>query len=104
MKTSISFFGLLLLFPLLAASGSLVAQEEALPTFPQDFVGDWSGTLQIYTPTGVAQEVPMQPIWDPGGPPQSKGGGNRLWDPGGTAWTSGFFKPSLDAKIYEPNG
>lgn len=49
---------LLILF--VAFTSMLSAQDEAPPSFPQDFVGDWSGQLMIYTPAGVAQQVPMQ--------------------------------------------
>ena len=41
-------------------TGGLVAQADASPNFPEDFVGNWAGELVIYKPAGVAQQVPMQ--------------------------------------------
>jgi hypothetical protein len=49
-----------LLMLLLFCSFALTAQTETPPAFPQDFVGNWSGTLEIYRPEGVAQSVPME--------------------------------------------
>ena len=35
------------------------AQTET-PAFPADWVGNWAGTLDIYTSTGKSQSIPMQ--------------------------------------------
>ena len=44
-----------------ASCGAKTAQKTAVqPQFPKDFVGNWSGVLQIYTSQGKKQEVPMQ--------------------------------------------
>jgi hypothetical protein len=53
----------LLFFVLLgtcASAPTCFAQTESLPAFPEDFEGKWGGTLEIFTPQGVAQSVPME--------------------------------------------
>lgn len=47
------FFPLLLLFPL-----SLCAQQK--DAFPASWAGHWAGKLEIITPRGVMQQVPME--------------------------------------------
>ncbi|MEM1359873.1 MAG: hypothetical protein AAGF89_16830 [Bacteroidota bacterium] len=36
------------------------AQSAEPPLFPQDFVGNWEGDLDIYGPKGIRQTVPME--------------------------------------------
>ena len=54
-----------LLFFLVILCSVLSAQRDTLPRFPQDFVGDWAGTLEVMTPAGVAQAVPMELLIQP---------------------------------------
>ena len=43
-----------------ACSAPKSAKTAAIPEFPKDYIGNWSGILQIYKGTGKVQEVPMQ--------------------------------------------
>ena len=49
-----------LLLPLFLTAVFLSAQTDKMPVFPQDFSGKWGGTLEIFTPKGIAQKVPME--------------------------------------------
>ena len=49
----------LLLFLLGEAAGALYGQSDSLYRFPQDFAGDWAGTVTVYGPEGPRQSVPM---------------------------------------------
>lgn len=51
---------LVLLCSLLFSATSLLAQTDSLPDFPEDFVGNWAGELEIYNKAGLAQTIPMQ--------------------------------------------
>ncbi|MEO0733967.1 MAG: hypothetical protein AAFZ52_14105 [Bacteroidota bacterium] len=53
-------FFLLFCLPLL-----LVGQTDSLPAFPQDFVGNWAGELEIFGPDGKRQGVPMELLIQP---------------------------------------
>ena len=37
-----------------------VFAQEAAPVFPDDWLGIWRGTLEVQTPKGVVQELPMR--------------------------------------------
>ena len=50
----------LFLLALLGLATTTAAAQTGAPSFPVDWVGDWSGTLDIYTPDGKAQSLPMQ--------------------------------------------
>ncbi len=52
------FSTLTLLFFAICATPSS-AQTPAMPTFPDDWVGNWSGTLNIYGPKGKSDSVSM---------------------------------------------
>jgi hypothetical protein len=43
-----------------ACSAPKAAKTALIPEFPKDYIGNWSGTLQIYKGTGKVQEVNMQ--------------------------------------------
>ena len=49
-----------LIFLFLLLSVTLRAQIDTLPAFPEDFTGKWSGTLEVFSPAGLAQSVPME--------------------------------------------
>lgn len=49
---------------LLLFSGFLFAQNEE-PTFPDDFVGDWAGELEIFNAEGKRMSVPMELLIQP---------------------------------------
>ncbi len=51
---------ILALFFLLALAGRLPAQKPSAITFPQDWTGNWAGTLRIYNAKGLADTVRMQ--------------------------------------------
>ena len=55
----------LLLLLLLCASLTTLAQTDSLPRFPQDFVGDWAGTLEVFNPEGRQMTVPMELLIQP---------------------------------------
>lgn len=38
----------------------LLAQVATTSSFPADWIGSWSGVLNIYGPKGLVQSVPMQ--------------------------------------------
>jgi len=44
---------------------SLWAQTDSLPAFPQDFIGNWAGELDIFNREGKRQSVPMQLLIQP---------------------------------------
>jgi len=37
-----------------------LAQTGSLPSFPTDYMGKWGGTLEIFSPEGIVQSVPME--------------------------------------------
>lgn len=49
-----------LLLPLLFLVTTVSAQTDSLPVFPDDFMGKWGGTLEIFNAKGLAQSVPME--------------------------------------------
>jgi len=49
----------ILLLPLFAVG------QETLPTFPDDFVGDWAGELEIFNAEGKRMSVPMELLIQP---------------------------------------
>jgi hypothetical protein len=56
----------LFLYFFLSLPFSLTAQSAAdTLAFPASWVGDWSGTLEIYTAKGLAQSVPMTVVIHP---------------------------------------
>ncbi|MEL7162839.1 MAG: hypothetical protein AAFN92_18925 [Bacteroidota bacterium] len=55
----------LLFFLLCLLSLSLGARQDTLPSFPQDFVGNWAGELEIFGPDGKRQGVPMELLIQP---------------------------------------
>ena len=60
MKQHYSFLLFALFLPLLS-----FAQDTTLPIFPADFVGDWSGELEIFNAEGKRMSVPMELLIQP---------------------------------------
>lgn len=60
MKQRYSLLLFALFLPLLS-----FAQDTALPSFPDDFVGDWAGELEIFNAEGKRMSVPMELIIQP---------------------------------------
>jgi hypothetical protein len=50
----------LFLLAMLGLTMTTAAAQTDTPAFPADWVGNWSGTLDIYTPAGKVQSLPMQ--------------------------------------------
>jgi hypothetical protein len=50
----------LLLFATACSSQKAAKTAAVIPQFPKDYIGNWSGVLEIYSPKGKVQEVPMQ--------------------------------------------
>ena len=68
MKPFIQFVVLIfvgLLLPLTSCAPSKTANSTPFAEFPKDYIGNWSGTLQIYNGKGKLKEVPMQLIVQP---------------------------------------
>lgn len=45
---------------LLMGSSSLMAQTDSLLHFPQDWLGNWSGNLEIFKSSGKVDQIPME--------------------------------------------
>jgi hypothetical protein len=58
------FIYICLAFMFVASSGcsgaKTAAKTATIPQFPKDYIGNWSGVLEIYNSAGKVQEVPMQ--------------------------------------------
>ena len=52
--------GLGLMFPLVINAQDTTSLTDAASGFPQTWAGQWAGDLEIFTPNGLSQTVPME--------------------------------------------